>query len=164
MNDAFCEQLVPRKTDLKDVALLILSIAATLLLTTILTNFIGSFSILLFVAAAIAIWYYLVPRLKKEYEYYLLNYTLEVSLIQNKANRNSVIEFDIRKAEIVAPTGSSSLNTYRTTKSLDFTSGVKGAATYTIIVPIERDVYRIMIEPDENITEQMKLWLGPKML
>ena len=164
MNDAFCEQLVPRKTDLKDVALLILSIAATLLVTTILANFIGSFSILLFVAAAFAIWYYLVPRLKKEYEYYLLNYTLEVSLIQNKANRNSVIEFDIRKAEIVAPTGSSSLNTYRTTKSLDFTSGVKGATTYTIIVPIERDVYRIMIEPDENITEQMKLWLGPKML
>ena len=164
MNDAFCEQLVPRKTDLKDVALLILSIAATLLLTTILANFIGSFSILLFVAAAIAIWYYLVPRLKKEYEYYLLNYTLEVSLIQNKANRNSVIEFDIRKAEIVAPTGSPALNGYRPTKAFDFTSGVKGANTYTIIVPLEHDLCRIMIEPDENITEQMKMWLGPKML
>ena len=163
MTDAFYEQLVPLKTSIKDLFLVILSTVGTFLLCFILFRFFGSFVIFLAFAGLLAIWNFLVPRMKQEYEYYLLNSTLEVSKILNKEKRQSIMEFDLRKSEIVAPVDSPELEHFRPTKKLDFTSGSKNNNVYSIIIPMEHALYNILIEPDEKMQEQMKIWLAHKM-
>lgn len=106
----------------------------------------------------------LIPKFREEYEYYLLNYTLEITLIQNKENRRDITEFDIRKAELVAPADSPKLTEFHPTKILDCSSGIKGSKSYAIIIYLEEELHKILIEPDEKMTEQMKMWLGPKMI
>lgn len=164
MNDAFYELLVPQKAKFKDIASVILISAAIILLTFIGFSFIGMYAALLGAAGFGAVAYFLLPRLKKEHEYYLLNYTLEISLIENKANRKSLMEFDIRKADIVAPCGSPQLAGFRPTKILDFSSGIKSADIYSIILPWDHELCNILIEPDETMKEQMRFWLRQKMI
>lgn len=163
MNDAFYELLVPQKAKAKDIASVILICAAIVILTFIGFSFLGFYAALIGAAGIGAVAYFLFPRLKKEHEYYLLNYTLEVSLIENKANRKSLLEFDIRKADIVAPVGSDRLSGYRPTKTLDFSSGTKNNQVYSIIIPMDHNLCNILIEPDDTMKDQMKLWLGQKM-
>ena len=163
MNDAFYELLVPQKASLKDIASVILISAAIILLTLIGFSFIGFYAAIIGAAGFGAFAYFLLPRLKKEHEYYLLNYTLEISLIENKANRKSLMEFDIRKADIVAPVGSDKLLGYRPTKTMDFSSGTKNNNVYSIIIPLDHNVCNILIEPDDTMKDQMKFWLGQKM-
>lgn len=164
MNEAFYEQLVPQKASVKDFTPIALATLGTILLAFLLFPFIGPLTIFAVAAAIIAIWHFLLPGLKKEYEYYLLNYTMEISLILNKESRRNVIEFDIRKSEIVAPADSAKLAGFRPTKKMDFTSGDKNANIYCFIIHLEHDLCNIMIEPDEQMMEQMKMWLGPKMI
>ena len=163
MNDAFYELLVPQKAKAKDIASVILICAAIIILTFIGFSFLGFYAALIGAAGIGTVTYFLFPRLKKEHEYYLLNYTLEVSLIENKANRKSLLEFDIRKADIVAPVGSDRLSGYRPTKTLDFSSGTKNNQVYSIIIPMDHNLCNILIEPDDTMKDQMKLWLGQKM-
>jgi len=163
MNDAFYELLVPQKASLKDILSVIFISAGIILLTLIGFSFIGFYAAIIGAAGFGALAYFLLPRLKKEHEYYLLNYTLEISLIENKANRKSLMEFDIRKAEVVAPFGSDRLSGFRPTKTLDFSSGTKNNNVYSIIIPYDHDLCNILIEPDETMKEQMKFWLAQKM-
>ena len=163
MNDAFYELLVPQKAKAKDIASVILICAAIIILTFIGFSFLGFYAALIGAAGIGTVAYFLFPRLKKEHEYYLLNYTLEFSLIENKANRKSLLEFDIRKADIVAPVGSDRLSGYRPTKTLDFSSGTKNNQVYSIIIPMDHNLCNILIEPDDTMKDQMKLWLGQKM-
>ena len=164
MNDAFYEQLVPAKISFKNLALVIVSVLGTIFLSLFLRQYIGNMIVFVIFAAGISIWHFLIPRIRREYEYYLLNYILEITLIMNKETRSNIMEFDIRKAEIVAPVGSSELKNFRPTKKLDFTSGNKNANIYSILIHLDQDLHNILIEPDERMIEQMKVWLNGKMI
>lgn len=163
MNDAFYELLISKKANIKDIISIILIGIGILALTIIGFSFIGFLAAIPGAIAFGALYYFLFPRLKQEYEYYLLNYTLEISLIENKSRRTSVMEFDIRKADLVAPVGFDKLKEYRPTKTLDFSSGTNANTVYSIILPFDHNLCNIMIEPDETMKEQMKFWLGQKM-
>lgn len=163
MNDSFYELIIPRKADIKDIVSVVFISATIILLTFVGFSFFSYFSSIFLIAGVSTIYFFVLPRLRKEYEYYLLNYTLEITLIVNKSKRKNIMEFDIRKADIVAPTNSSKLSAYRPTKTLDFSSGNKTNNTFSLIIAIEKDLYHIILEPDKIMLDQMKLWMGQKM-
>lgn len=84
MNDAFYEQLVPTKISLKNLSLVIVSVLGTIFLSLFLRQYIGNMIVFVIFAAGISIWHFLMPRIRREYEYYLLNYILEITLIMSQ--------------------------------------------------------------------------------
>ena len=102
MNDSFYELIIPRKADIKDILSVVFISATIILLTFVGFSFFSYFSSIFLIAGVSTIYFFVLPRLRKEYEYYLLNYTLEITLIVNKSKRKNIMEFDIRKADIVA--------------------------------------------------------------
>lgn len=163
MNDSFYEHFVPRKPRFIDVLKRIFLILAVLFVSFILMAFLGSLAVTLGFVGIILVIFLVFPYFKVEYEYSLLNHYLEISAIYNKEKRKKKADIDIQKADIIAPTGSPRLNSYRPSKTMDFGSGDKAAKTYSIMTSKDNTLYCLIIEPDEKMLQQMKSWMGQKM-
>lgn len=163
MNDAFYEHFVSKKSGVPAIFKQILSIIGILLITYALTYVIGAFAFTIGFAGIILAIFLVFPYFKVEYEYSLLNHDLEISVIYNKEKRKKKAEFDLRKAEIIAPEDSPRLNHYNPVKTFNFTSGNKNAKTFSIMTSINDILTNIIIEPDEKMLAQMRSWTGSKM-
>ncbi|MBO5460891.1 MAG: hypothetical protein J5983_03735 [Ruminococcus sp.] len=163
MNDAYYEHFVAQKPKFQNTLKRALLIIAVLLISYIGAAFLGSLALMLGFVALILIVQFVFPYFKVEYEYALLNHYLEISAIFNKEKRKKKAEIDIQKAEIIAPTGSHRLDSYRPAKVLDFSSGDKNAKTYSILTSSQDKLFSIIVEPDERMLNQMRSWTGSKM-
>lgn len=163
MNDTFYEQIVHRKTRPVDIALRCLIVLVILAVAIWGFMFIGIYSFFLAMVLAVAAYYFAFPRLKVEFEYSLVNHELDIDIIYSKESRKHKISFDIQSAEIIAPQNSPRLRSYHPAKILDFTSGRKDKTVYAIMTTTEHKSSCILIEPDEEMVEHMKPWMGTKM-
>lgn len=163
MNDAFYEQFVTRKTKPSDILIRILVILFIVAVAIFGMPFIGFFSFFIAVILAMVAYYFIFPRLNVEYEYSLLNYDLDIAAIYSKEKRKHLFSIDLRQAEIMAPKNSPRLRSYHPGKTRDFSSGDPGAAIYALMLPAEQNTTCILLEPDQQMAEHIKAWMGMKL-
>ena len=158
MNDALCEHIVARKSKPMDFIIRIL-----IIVVIVAVAFLGFFAFALAAILALLAYYFAFPLLNVEYEYSLLNHDLDIDAIYSKEKRKSKMNLDIQNAEIIAPKGSHRLDSYHPEATCDFSSGNANAKIFAIMIPINQKMTCVYIEPDENMIEHMKQWMGMKM-
>lgn len=159
MSDLYTEVIVKRKTTAKDyilkTVLIVLTVLAALSAIVLPLGIIG---FLIFIAFGVAD-YFLLPTFDVEYEYLYVNGELDVDKILSKQKRKRVFRGDIKGLEIMAPSQSHALDYYNNNKNLktyDFSSGEEGAKTYTMILKGEKEMQRVIFEPNDVILRDMK--------
>ena len=163
MNDALYELIVARKPKPYDLPVRILVILAIVAIAILGMPFLGFLSFIVAVLAAILAYYFIFPRLNVEYEYMLLNHDLQIDVIYNREKRKKLKSFDIQTAEIIAPKGSSRLNSFKPDKVYDYSSGEPSAKVYAIIISLDQNNACVYIEPDDKMLDHMKHWMGMKL-
>lgn len=163
MNDAYYEQLITHKPTGKTMLLRILSYLPIILLIIVGFPFLGFLSLMLAVLYGMIAYYFIFPRFNVEYEYNLLNHDLDIAAVYNKSSRKEKMSIDIQHAEIVAPKNSHRLDSYHTNKTYDFSSGDTNANTYAIIINLNQTLSTVLIDPDAEMLEHMKGWMGMKL-
>ena len=163
MNDAYYEQLITRKQTGKTMLLRALSFLPIILLIIVGFPFLGFFSLMLAVLYGIIAYYFIFPRFNLEYEYNLLNHDLDIAAVYNKSSRKDKMSIDIQHAEIIAPKNSHRLDSYHTNKTYDFSSGDANANTYAIIINLNQTLSTVLVDPDTEMLEHMKGWMGMKL-
>ncbi len=164
MNDSFYEQLVSRKSRPIDLVIRIATILALLLFTFIGFMFLGFLVIPVIILLAFLVSTFLFPRLNVEYEYALLNHDMQIDIIYNKAKRKSLLSFNLRDAEIIAPQDSPALASYHAEKTWNFTSLKPSAKVFKMYISINQKKYALLLEPDSKMQEHMKAWMGTKFI
>lgn len=163
MNDAYYEQLVSRKSKPMDYVIRFLVVFVIIAVAVFGMPFIGFLAIFVAVLLGVLAVYFVLPRLNVEYEYVLLNYDMDVDAIYSQSKRKRQLSFDIRQAEIMAPSGSSRLNSFQPEKTYDFSSGVAGVKSYTMITTIDQKLTSIVLELDETMFKHFQNWMGMKL-
>lgn len=113
--------------------------------------------------AAILITIYIFPKLSVEYEYVFCDGQLDFDKIMGKAKRKNMLKVDFEQVEIIAPSNSHALDSYKNQniKKLNYYSLDSQAKTYTLIGASlgksEGEKVRILFEPSEKMIECMKL-------
>lgn len=163
MNDAYYEQLVARRSKPTDMVIRILVILVIAAVAFFGTPFIGSFAILLAAALAVLAYYFIFSKLNVEYEYVLLNHDMDVDVIYNQSKRKRRLSFDLNQAEIMAPTGSPRLHSYKPQQTYDFSSGDANTKSYSLFLSVDQKLTCIKLEPDEEMFRHMQGWMGMKL-
>lgn len=163
MNDAYYEQLVARKSKPIDMAIRVFTIFFIGAIAVLGMPFIGFLAVFVAVLLGILAYYFVFPRLNVEYEYVLLNHDMDVDAIYSQSKRKRQLSFDIRQAEIMAPSGSPRLNSYKPEKTYDFSSGNTDSKTYSFMIPMDQKLICIIIEPDETMFRHIQGWMGVKL-
>ena len=157
MTDMYSELLVKKEQTVKDQAikiLLIFLLVFTAIAGLILTPLAWVLTIGLGIAA-----YFVLPLLDLEYEYVFVNGELDIDRIASKAKRKRMKSFDLAKMEIMAPVNSHRMdyqNHNTNLKVLNYSSGEKDHKVYAMIIPDEKDVYKVLIEPDRELLDNIK--------
>mgnify|MGYP001858864765 FL=1 len=156
MTDMYSELLVKKEQTVKDQAikiLLIFFIVFTAIAGLLLTPLAWVLTIALGVAA-----YFVMPLLDLEYEYVFVNGELDIDRIASKSKRKRMKSFDLAKMEIMAPVNSHRMdyqNHNTNMKVLDFSSGNSQHKIFAMIIPDEKDVYRVLLEPDKELLDNI---------
>lgn len=156
MTDLYSELLIKKEQTGKDKAVKILLIA--LLAVTAVVGLVFSLAWILTVALGIAA-YFIIPNLDLEYEYVFVNGELDIDKIAAKSKRKRAKSFDLSKMEIMAPVNSHRMdyqNHNTNLKTLDFSSGNKSHKIFAIIIPDDKEVYKVLIEPDQELIENIQ--------
>ena len=157
MSDLYTEVMVEKKFTGKDMAvkvgLIFLTVLAAVAGLTIIP-------IALVVALALGIADYLIiPKLNVEYEYVYVNGELDIDKIYSKSKRKKGASFDLGKMEIMAPVNSHQLDSHRNNpniKTIDYSSGMDNAKVYAVIVPGDKEMHRLLFEPDEVMIKDIR--------
>ncbi|WP_251390306.1 DUF6106 family protein [Mediterraneibacter agrestimuris] len=163
MNDAYYEQLVTRKSKPMDMVIRFLVIFVIIAVAFFGMPLIGFLAVFVAVLLGILAFYFVFPRLNVEYEYVILNHDMDVDAIYSQSKRKRQLSFDIQQAEIIAPSRSSRLNSYKPEKTYDFSSGNPDARTYSLMMPIDQKLTCIIFEPDEKMFQHIQGWMGSKL-
>ena len=157
MSDLYTEVIVKRKTPPKDIALKVLLIAATVLAVVSFFS-LGIIGLVILVAVGVAD-YFLLPSFDVEYEYLYVNGELDVDKIMSKQKRKRVYSADVRELEIMAPSNSHALDSYRNRtdiKRRDFSSLMPDHKTYTMVLKKDNALEYVTFEPNDVILKDMK--------
>lgn len=163
MNDAYYEQLVTRKARPADMVIRVLTVLVIVAVALLGTPFIGALALIVAVLLAVLAGYFVFPKLNVEYEYVLLNHDMDVDAIYSQSKRKRQLSFDIRQAEIMAPSASPQLASYKAEKTYDFSSGSADAQSYTLYISLEQGMSCVILEPDDKMLEHMQGWMGMKL-
>lgn len=156
MNDSYVELLVKKKKTGKDTALKVLMIAGIVIL--VLAGLIIHPIVLVAAIALGVLAYFKIPGLDIEWEYLYVKGELDVDKIMSRTRRKRVGQFDLDKAELVAPYNSHELDYYRQNsnmKVLDFTSGEENAKVYAMVTSDDKGMKLVLFEPNEEIIKDM---------
>lgn len=158
MNNAVYELLIPRlsKASTRAIQILLIIIIAVLAVATVIF---GPISFILAAALGVVSYLFIFPKFHVEYEYTLLNHHLDIDIIYNKSKRKSVISFDLKEAEMIAPATSHRLDSYKDVKTLDYSSQDSKNPPYAIILSMNQATNRILIQPDETMLAHMQSFL-----
>lgn len=159
MNNALYELLVPRLTQTRDRMIQALVIVAIVAIAASSVIF-GPLTLVIAIILGVASYLFIFPKFHIEYEYTLLNHDLDIDVIYKQAKRKSVIAFDLKKAEIIAPANSHRLDSYKNFKVIDCSSGDPKSKPYAIMIPMNQTMNRVLIQPDEEMIQSMRNFLG----
>lgn len=91
-----------------------------------------------------------------EYEYSFLNGELTIDKIMGQRKRKALVSYDIKNAEIVAPSYSDEiLRKIRGIKTEDYSSGYNKNEMYSMILNNGKESIQVMFEPDEKMIDAM---------
>lgn len=156
MSDSFTELLVQQQTPIayKAGKVALIALAAICGFIGLTLNFFFLIPAVVFAAGA----YFVSGVCDLEFEYLYLNGEFDVDKIIAKQRRKKVINIQMDKVEIVAPTDSHHLDSFKNQKykSMDFSSKDPKKKTYTMIYNGEKEKCRIIFEPNEIILKGMR--------
>ena len=92
-----------------------------------------------------------------EFEYGLVEKELTVDRIISKASRKRCGTFNLERLEIMAQYGSDKLiNTERRNfKTFNYSANIDISKTYVLVAPLNKELVRIIIDPDERMKESI---------
>lgn len=153
MNESYAECLVRRRVPMYSNIINIIMgvITAICVLLALATSIVG---VILMFASGFAC-YILYRNSRVEFEYLYVEKTLSIDKILGKSKRKKAWEGKMDDIQVIAPTGSYALNDYQSpgSKTLDFSSQMSGAGTYTAIVRTGSETLRIIFEPDDKMIQ-----------
>ena len=150
MNDYYTEQMVKKQTDMKDMLIKAVLIAATIVSFLIILMYpVG----LLLPILMIALDIFLFGRLKVEYEYLFVNGELDIDKIMNKAKRKKQFSMNVADMELLAPADAVELRQFQNVKTYDFSSRTGQSKVYAMIVSGQGEKKKILFEPNDTIIE-----------
>ena len=157
MSDLYKEHLVKKERSTSDLLVRIgliggtgLLAAAGLLITPLL---------LLPAVVMGVVTYFLLPGTDLEYEYLLVNHSLDIDKVMAKTKRKKCRSFDLAQADIIAPLHSHRLDYYNANTSikvLDFSSGNDEHLRYAFIINDSGSNTKVIIEPDEAMISMLR--------
>lgn len=150
MNDFYTEQLVKKRTDMKDIV--IKAVLAAFTIVSVLVVFMFPFGIIIPVIM-IVLDVFVFRMLDVEYEYLYVNGDLDVDKIMHKERRKHIFSANINDMELLAPTGSAELNAHKNAKVFDFSTRNPGAKTYELVVVSGGEKKRVIFEPNDTLIE-----------
>ena len=168
MNDFYHEQSVERARKRSDIILIIALVAVLAVFIFLGYIYIGIWCV--FIAAAVVVLFYFLvfSKMKVEYEYFLTNTTLEVDMVVRGKKRKSLADFDIKRAEIVAPQNSATLNNVKIKPKNFFIYSAEDKAVmpYAIIFTdrVSKQQACLLMDLDETMVDQFLRVLGPKVV
>lgn len=154
MDEVFVEQIIKRKTSMSGIAIRIICILLVI---------VGFFSMLFLgvlgltiTALLIYLTYMAWSYTSIEYEYSFLNGELSVDKIMGQRKRKTIASFDIKNAEIVAPSMSDEVvRRVNNTVTKDYSTGYKGGNLYSMIINDADGLKQVLFEPNEKILDAM---------
>lgn len=162
MGDFYTEQLVKKKTDGKDIAMKILLIVLTVI--SFFIAFLMPLLILvpiLFVVADV----FLFRRMDVEYEYIYINGDLDIDKVMHKERRKHMLSVNVKDMELLAPEGAFQLQSYKTGKIYDYSSGITSVPNrYVLVFTRAGETAKILIEPNSDLVEGFFLMAPRKVI
>lgn len=153
MNESYAECLVrcriPFYSNIINIVMGAVTVVCVLLALT--TNIIGL--ILMFLSGFAT--YFLYRNSRVEFEYLYVDKILSIDKIFGKSKRKKAWEGTMEDIQIIAPSASHALDEYKSSnpKTIDFSSQLPEAKTYTAIVRTGSETIRILFEPDDKMLQ-----------
>lgn len=157
MTDLYSELLVKKEQTPKDTIIKVLLIFF-IVIAAIAGITITPLALILAIGLGVAA-YFVLPLLDLEYEYVFVNGEMDIDRIASKSKRKRMQSFDLAKMEIMAPVDSHRMdyqNHNTNLKVLDFSSGNPSHKRYAMIVAGEKEVYKVLLEPDNELLENIE--------
>lgn len=151
MSDFYTEQLIKKRTDGKDIAMKIL-----LIVVTVISFFIAFFLpfLILLPVVMIVVDVLLFRRLDVEYEYIYINGDLDIDKVMHKEKRKHMFSLNVNDLEMLAPEGAFQLQSYRTGKVYDYTSGDASSQNrYVLVFTKSGETGKLIFEPNKDLVE-----------
>ncbi len=155
MSDLYQEILVKKEMTLGK-KLLKVGIIALLVLLVLAAMFLNPLILALAIAVGFVAYMFLIPHLDVEYEYLYVNGELDIDVIYSRQKRKKVASYDVETLEVIAPAKSHALDSYRSEKIKDYTSGKNEKNEYIAVYNKDgkRDV--IKVELNDAILNDMR--------
>lgn len=155
MNLLYAEAGVKRKDTMLTMGLKALMIIGVLV--GIFFMFIGQLFSIIGLAIIVAV-FFLYPKLDIEYEYVYVDGQIDFDRITGKSRRKTMLRVDFEQVEIMAPSNSHSLDSYKNIQmeEKNFTSMDKDNKHYTIVANIDNKKIKILFEPSEKMLDMIK--------
>lgn len=150
MNDFYTEQLIKKQTDMKDMVMKAVLVAAAIV--SVLSVFIMPMGLFVPVIVIALVWF-LITRLNVEYEYLYVNGDLDIDKIMNKSKRKRVFSANVDVMELLAPIDSPRLDQFQNAKVINLSSGSADARLYALIVSHDGQLAKLIFEPNDTIIE-----------
>ena len=165
MNDTYVEVMVARKKNpLLGVGKMLLY---ALVVVCVLMALFGS--AVYFVGAIVfaVVAYFVLPNFDLEFEYLYIDKEISIDKIMSKEKRKHAFTVDLNKMEIMAPSGSHELDSYkaRNAKVYDFTSREEDAKVYSIAYAADGEgIVLVNLEPNAEMLKAIKSVFPRKVL
>ncbi len=154
MNEVFIEQLIKRKTTSKSIIAKVALIFATVIVFAL--SLIIPFGLVLGILMVL-LDVYLFKMFDLEFEYTYIRGELSIDKIMGKERRKKAASFDLSKLEIIAPTDSYLLDSFKNcNKVYDFTSLEEGVKVYALIIHGNSGYEKVLFEPNSEILSAMR--------
>ena len=158
MSELFKEHLVKKEPTAKDtllkfgsIILTILFLAAGLLLHPIF--------LIPGIVLGIVAYVVILPNTDLEYEYLLVNHSLDIDKVMAKSKRKKLKSYDLSGADIIAPLNSSRMDYYNSNtnmKVLDFSSGNPEHKRFAFVIRDDGAATKVIFEPDEAMATTLR--------
>ncbi len=163
MKDAFYEQLISVKKPKMLIYLQLLVLAVILgAVLAIGFLFLGIAAIVVAWFVGMMFYFFVYPKFYVEYEYTLVNHSLDIDVVYHKVKRKHLFSVDLQEAEVIAPENSSALRPYADIRPRNLTSRTGEYKAYSIIVLQDSKKLNLLIEPDTELLERIRQWSGRK--
>ena len=161
MNDFYTEQLIKKRSDMKDVLKKVLLIAITIVSAAIVLVIpIGIIIPIIMIVVDIFVF----RSLDVEYENLYLNGDLDIDKIMHKEKRKRMFSTNVSDMEIMAPANSAELNSYKNARVYNYTSGNPDAKVYEMIIVSSGETKRLIFEPNEASVEGIWMMAPRKVI
>jgi hypothetical protein len=165
MGDVFNEQLVRRKTGMREAFIRGGLIAAVVLIGTLAMMMLGQFFLIITAAAGFGAWW-VMSFLNIEYEYIFTNGELDIDVIYNRARRKRVLSVNMKEVELMAhindPAHANTFLGAREVKACG--AGPHGADTYAFIHTIGGKRTKVIIDPNEKMLKAISTVMNKRKL